>query len=334
MIDYKLLLRASWIFLLNYFLFDLFCEEGGHSLSCVEKETALFSVVKTLITGLCLYIPFFVRDYQSVVLSDSNFPKEKESVAYSPLFSFRDYLNDNSGRILFDVSMMIVLSYSVSVYADYRYTRNLSNMLTMGNLVTFVSLILPAFLLRKINANRLMSNSRFSRIFGKPSQEVVDKIKPKLTDWVISYIKKSPFLVMATTDSQGNCKASPRGGKAGFVEVLNEHYLFLPDASGNKLYESYRNLRENPKVSLCFIIPGVCEVARVGGVAVVCQTTNTFFPSSHSMSRRSKKGLIIKVFESYCHCSQSLKRSKLWNTELIEKYTETRPVPRPPWENT
>jgi len=332
MIDYKLLLRTSWIFLLNYFLFDLFCEKEGHSLSCVENETALFSVVKTLIVGLCLYIPFFVRNYQSVSLSDPNFPKKKESVAYSPLFSFRDHLNDNSGRILLDVSMMIISSYSVSVYAGYRYTRNLSSMLTIGHLATFACLILPAFLLRKINANRLMSNNRFASIFGNPSQEVMDKIKPKLTDWVTSFIKKSPFLVMATTDSQGNCKASPRGGKAGFVEVLDEHYLFLPNVRGNNLYESYRNLRENPKVSLCFMIPGVGEVARVGGVAVVCQaTTDTLFSSS--MSRRPKKGLIIRVFESYCHCSQSLKRGKLWNTELIEKHTTIRPVPQPPWKH-
>ena len=100
---------------------------------------------------------------------------------------------------------------------------------------------------------------------GSPSESSSTKVKPFLTETIIEFIKSSPFAVLASSDSDGNCDASPRGGLPGFVKVLSERRLFIPDIKGNRLFQSFGNFESNPKAGLVFFIPGKSKMVRVNG---------------------------------------------------------------------
>ena len=102
-------------------------------------------------------------------------------------------------------------------------------------------------------------------IHGQPSDRAQQKITSFLTDDVIQFIQESPFAVLSTADIKGNCDASPRGGKPGFVKILNNKSLLIPDIRGNRLLQSTTNLTTNPKAGLLFLIPGNNKSVRVNG---------------------------------------------------------------------
>ena len=97
-------------------------------------------------------------------------------------------------------------------------------------------------------ASETVELNRFSEAFGYPKDSVVGKLKPYLTRYVQEFVKQAPFVVMATSDAAGNCDASPKGGKPGFVRVLDDNHLLFPDVAGNKLFQSYQNVEANPHV--------------------------------------------------------------------------------------
>ena len=113
------------------------------------------------------------------------------------------------------------------------------------------------------------ATSKFNSAFGAPSDRAVNKLKGHLTPWVQEFVRNAPFAVMATTDGDGNCDASPKGGKPGFVRVLDETHLLFPDVAGNRLFQSYQNVEANPHVGLIFFIPGVNDTVRVNGKASI-----------------------------------------------------------------
>src|SRR5436190_1398945 len=112
-------------------------------------------------------------------------------------------------------------------------------------------------------------DNRFTQQFGMPAERIQKKISDFLPELIKAYIAESPFLVMATSDSEGRCDASPKGGKPGFVRILDDRHLLVPDVSGNKLFQSYQNMDANAHVGLMFLIPGISEVVRVNGKATI-----------------------------------------------------------------
>lgn len=167
-------------------------------------------------------------------------------------------------------------------------------------------------------------DNRFTRQFGLPSERVQVKIKDHLTDELQAFIRRSPFLVMATADAAGRCDASPKGGKPGFVAILDEKHLLLPDVTGNKLFQSYLNVDQNPGIGLIFFIPGVNGTVRVNGRAMIVSKEELerrkIELSLHNPDEKSiaLQGLMIEVEEAYTHCPRALKFADLWNTETIE----------------
>ena len=137
---------------------------------------------------------------------------------------------------------------------------------------------------------------------------------------------------MATSNERGECDASPKGGTPGFVRVVDECHLRLPDVKGNRLFQSYENIDANGRVGLIFFIPGVNKTARVNGIAQVVD--------AEEMARRSVElsvydpdenaqmlqGLLIEVEEAYLHCPRALNFSSLWDTETIENNRREPPV--------
>ena len=99
--------------------------------------------------------------------------------------------------------------------------------------------------------------NRFTRAFGFPVEKIRTKSRDFLLPTIKAFISESPFLVMATCDPDGRCDASPKGGLPGFVRILDDRHLLVPDVAGNKLFQSYQNMDQNPHVGLVFFIPNL-----------------------------------------------------------------------------
>ena len=156
-------------------------------------------------------------------------------------------------------------------------------------------------------------------LHGDPSERAQKKVVNYLADDVIAFIKESPFAVLSTADSDGNCDASPRGGKPGFVKIINNKTLLMPDIRGNRLLQSTSNLTSNPKSGLVFFIPDNNNSVRVNGsvqfldvekIKELGVNNDVFNPNE---TAEMVQGLLITVDEAYRHCPRALSFSNLWN---------------------
>jgi PPOX class probable FMN-dependent enzyme len=168
-------------------------------------------------------------------------------------------------------------------------------------------------------------DNRFTKAFGVPIERIRTKVKDHLPEPIQAFIAESPFFVMSTSDRQGRCDASPKGGEPGFVRILDDRHLLIPDVAGNKLFQSYLNMDANPHVGLIFFIPGISEVVRVNGrVTIVSRETLDRYQVERSMynpdgDRAVQQGIVVEVEEAYTHCPRALNYSRLWDVEEIER---------------
>ena len=181
----------------------------------------------------------------------------------------------------------------------------------------------------------ITNDNRFTAVFGAPDPtgRAVTKVIDRMSDFVQEFIRLSPFVVMATSDAEGNCDASPKGGKPGFVKVLDDQHLLLPDVAGNRLFQSYLNMDANPHVGLIFLIPGVNDTVRVNGrVTIVDQEELNRKDVEVSLYEPDERGyhlqgIVIEVEEAYGHCPRALHFSHFWDTETIAENQANRPLP-------
>ena len=166
--------------------------------------------------------------------------------------------------------------------------------------------------------------------FGYPAEQTKAKVRPAMAPWIQDFIRHSPFCVMATSSANGDCDASPKGGTPGFVKILNDKQLFIPDVAGNKLFHGYSNVESNPRVGLVFFIPGHNNTVRINGrVTIVdrselnCAELEVFDPDEKA---EVLQGLLLEVEEAYSHCPRALKFSRLWDVEQIAKNVAAPPL--------
>ena len=183
---------------------------------------------------------------------------------------------------------------------------------------------------------RAEPENRFQETFGAPLARVRGKVRDHMHPWVQEFIGRAPFAVLATSDADGRCDASPRGGMPGFARVLDERRLLLPDVAGNRLFQSYANADENPHVALIFFIPGVGDMARVNGRATVVGPQelearglelSVYWRDDNA---KQLQGLLIDVEEAYGHCPRAIAFSKLWDPEIVRANLASRPVSKRP----
>ena len=192
---------------------------------------------------------------------------------------------------------------------------------------------------KQSRAGQSVGDSRFNESFGPASERAVTKLKAHLTPYVQEFIRAAPFAVMATTGDEGRCDASPKGGKPGFVKVLDENHLLFPDVAGNRLFQSYQNIDDNPYIGLIFFIPGINDTVRVNGkVSIVNKEAlerQNIELSLYETDDNSKhlQGMLIEVEESYSHCPRALKFSHLWDADEISKNLADSPIPARTDEN-
>jgi uncharacterized protein len=161
----------------------------------------------------------------------------------------------------------------------------------------------------------------FTRQFGVPAERPRKKVVPYLEAHVREFIARAPFLVMATSDGEGRCDASPKGGRPGFVAVLDERHLLVPDVAGNRLFQSYLNMSANPHVGLLFMIPGSDTTVRVNGRArLIDQDEVRRHVDGLSVSWKDDntvllQGVLVEVEEAYSHCPRAFRFADLWNPQ-------------------
>lgn len=150
--------------------------------------------------------------------------------------------------------------------------------------------------------------------YGEPGERAVKKEMRKLDVHCRNFIAASPFCVLSTAGADGRADASPKGDPPGFVAVLDDTTLLIPDRLGNNRVDSMQNILENPHVGLLFMVPGRCETLRVNGRARITTEAELLAPLA-VQGKAPKAGLVVEIEEVFLHCAKSLVRSKLWEPE-------------------
>ncbi len=151
-------------------------------------------------------------------------------------------------------------------------------------------------------------------VLGEPLPGTVAKVTDFVTDEAREYIERAPFVVVSTSNSDGQQDASPKGDAPGFVWVEDERTIVLPERPGNKLAYGLVNVIDNPHVGLLFMLPGTNETVRVNGRASITTDPAT----CERLSARGKPALLalrVEVDECFHHCAKAFIRSKLWKPE-------------------
>jgi len=150
------------------------------------------------------------------------------------------------------------------------------------------------------------------RLLGEPSDLVRAKVGDRLNELTRQFVDRSPFVLLATSAPDGTCDVSPRGDPPGFVRVLDEQTLLLPERPGNRLADSLRNILANPRVGLLFVVPGVGDTLRVNGRATLVTDDELLAPSAVD-GKVPKLGILVDADEVFTHCSKAFLRSQLWD---------------------
>jgi uncharacterized protein len=151
-------------------------------------------------------------------------------------------------------------------------------------------------------------------LYPPPAERAVRKELDHLDHHCRRFISLSPFLLISSADSDGACDVSPKGGPPGFVTVLDDHRLLIPDATGNRRLDSFQNMLENPQVGLLFLIPGMGEVLRVNGRVELTRDPE-LLEGLQTGGRPALLALVVTIEQAYLHCAKSIIRSKLWQAE-------------------
>ncbi|WP_373548425.1 MSMEG_1061 family FMN-dependent PPOX-type flavoprotein [Haliscomenobacter sp.] len=146
---------------------------------------------------------------------------------------------------------------------------------------------------------------------GHPSERVTRKTIHYIDENCTKFIENSPFITIATADSNGNFDVSPKGDPPGFVKVLNDKMLAIPDRPGNRKADTFTNILQNPNIGLIFLIPGINETLRVNGEAKIVRDQRVLELLS-CQGKLPSFAIIVTVKEAFMHCAKCMIRSNLW----------------------
>ncbi len=160
-------------------------------------------------------------------------------------------------------------------------------------------------------------------IYGERSPRADKKILSRLDKHCRTFIAHCPFLTMATSSRTMGADCSPKGDTPGFVKILSDRQLAIPDRPGNNRIDSPLNLIENPQVGLLFMIPGVKETLRING-EVEISVDPELLEILAVDGKLPRCAFVVTVKEAYIHCAKSIMRSDLWN---VEKQVDRKVLP-------
>ncbi len=160
-------------------------------------------------------------------------------------------------------------------------------------------------------SERVTSCETLAAIVGSPSPIAIRKELKALDEHMRRFIAHSPFAVISTHSADGRCDASPRGDAAGFIHIVDDRTLLIPDRPGNKRFDTFRNILETGRIGLLFLVPGVGETLRINGRAALIRDEAWLTPLS-AQGKRPLVAVAVAVEECFLQCAKALLRSKLW----------------------
>jgi PPOX class probable FMN-dependent enzyme len=175
----------------------------------------------------------------------------------------------------------------------------------------------------RLTGHTIDSESALRALLGEPTPRVCQKLADRLNPLTRTFIERSPFLCLATSDARGHCDVSPRGDPAGFVRILDDQTLLIPERPGNRLADSLRNILQNPRLGLLFVIPGVTDTFRVNGRATLTTDCALLEPCAVE-GKTPELGILVDIESAYTHCSKAFLRSELWSPD---RYVDREELP-------
>jgi PPOX class probable FMN-dependent enzyme len=159
---------------------------------------------------------------------------------------------------------------------------------------------------------RIETVDQLVSLLGEPLPRVRDKARPALHELDRDWLAASPFCLVATADAEGRCDVSPKGDPAGFVKVLDDTTIAIPERRGNKRGDGYKNILANPHVGLLFVIPGRGDTLRVNGRARLVADA-PWFDDMVVKGHRPVLAMVVEIDEVFGHCAKAFMRSQLWH---------------------
>ena len=173
----------------------------------------------------------------------------------------------------------------------------------------------------RLTDKTIETEAELQALLGEPTPLVRQKVQGRLNPLTRRLIERSPFLCLATTDEEGRCDVSPRGDPAGFVRILDDRTLLLPERPGNRLADSLRNILRSPRVGLLFIIPGAFDTFRVNGRATLTTDADLLAPCAVE-GKVPRLGILVDIEAAFTHCSKAFLRSQLWDpSRFVDRAT-------------
>lgn len=164
---------------------------------------------------------------------------------------------------------------------------------------------------------RLADVEELRNVIGEPTKAVCLKITDSLNGLTRLFVERSPFVCIATSTPAGDCDVSPRGDPTGFVRIIDDRTLVIPERPGNRLADTLRNIIANPHVGLLFLLPGIGDTFRVNGRAWITDDTELLAPSIHE-DKVPRLGIVVHIEEAYTQCSKAFIRSQLWDPSTFQ----------------
>lgn len=165
-----------------------------------------------------------------------------------------------------------------------------------------------------LTAQVIRTEAQLRELIGEPAPLTCAKVSDRLNVMTRQFIERSPFVCLATSDATGACDLSPRGDPAGFVRIVDERTLLIPERPGNRLADSLRNILTNPHVALLFVVPGVTDTLRVNGRATITTDAGLLEPCAVE-GKTPRLGVLVDIDEAYTQCSKAFLRSQLWDRQ-------------------
>jgi uncharacterized protein len=164
----------------------------------------------------------------------------------------------------------------------------------------------------RLTSDIIEDEAQLTALLGEPTPIVCSKVSDRVNRLTRAFIERASMVFLATSGRDGSCDVSPRGDPAGFVRMLEELTLLVPERPGNRLADSLRNILANPRVGLLFVVPGVSDTFRVNGRATITTDRALLAPCTCE-GKVPKLGIIVDVEQAFTHCSKAFLRSDFWN---------------------
>lgn len=161
---------------------------------------------------------------------------------------------------------------------------------------------------------KIENKEQLRELYGYPSGRAKVKVFKSLDKHAINFIEHSPFLTISTVSKEGKMDASPRGGEVGFVKVIDDITIIIPDSKGNNRIDSLTNIVETGGIGTLFLIPGIDETLRINGKAHL-SADSKYLDLFTSEKNPPKTCIVVKVEEMFLHCAKALMRSRLWHED-------------------